>query len=741
MAENCWIAAKGEPCEDAASFAPRAQELAELLQTGEIPFARLVSLFRTECADVVVLEVDVELAQDRVHDIRPKERIAVEFLQDDARLPEVLALRRDFPCVPHRNLRDVEIPRSLCLFEDSWDEVRSRWTPGRFIAALRNWLAATACDELHADDQPLEPLMLSTGIPLILPANLEAGDESVLLDVISNRSVFVACHPEDIQNFERPPAIEYVAVTLVGEAQKHGIISHTPRTLADLHDLLSAAKIDLVEKLISRLEEWRENKELLGRKPILITVLPKLRTRGGAVEATDIFAFSIDRTVAALGNKLGLWETTDGHVGLLIPRDDPDPDAVRLECLHPVQKLSMRAAASAAGRNPDLRKAVAVGQGALGSQVVSNLIRTGFGSWTLIDYDVLLPHNLARHALLGLVWGAPKSSCMKMVLTATIQDSMVQALVCDVLNPGDQAPDISSVFNEAEIVFDFSASTAVARHLADDTSWRAPRTSFFLSPSGGHLVMLAEDTDRNVTLHGLEAQFYRLLIRTEALQKFYKKNSASLRYGGSCTDISMRIPQDRVALHAAIAAGTIQQLSDRASVSIWHLTDELTVERYCSPGAACQWFEDSDWKVGIDSHLASDLLALRSSVLPSETGGVLVGTVDTQRKKILLVDALPAPPDSEKWPTMFIRGSEGLRKEVEKIEKWTGQAVHYIGEWHSHPSGISLNMSSDDEEVLEFVTKGMRAEGLPGIILIAGDEGIRCHIKASLKASSVDAHA
>ena len=393
-------------------FVPRARELAELLQTGEIPFARLVSLSRTERADIVTLEVEVELAQDRVHDIRPKERIAVEFLQDDVRPPEVLALRRDFPYVPHLILSDVKIPRSLCLFEDSWDEVRIWWTPGRFIAALRNWLAATARDELHADDQPLEPLMLSTGIPLIVPANLEVGDGAVCLNVIRiqtsdiKKPVLVAFHPEDIQNFERPPAIEieYVAVILVGEAQKHGIISHTPRTLADLHDLLAAAQIDLVSELISWLEKWKEDKDLLERKPILITLLPKLRKAGGAVEATDIFAFAINETVANLGKNLGLWGTTDGHVGLLIPRDDPDPDAVRLECLHPVQQLSMRAAASAAGRDPDLRKAVAVGQGALGSQVVSNLIRTGFGSWTLIDYDVLLPHNLARHALLGLVW-------------------------------------------------------------------------------------------------------------------------------------------------------------------------------------------------------------------------------------------------------------------------------------------------------------------------------------------------
>ena len=736
MTEDLWIAAKGELCDDSTSFVSRARELAELLRAGEIPFARLVSLSKTEDTDIVTFEVDVELAQDRIHDIRLQERLSTEFSRDDRWTPEVFALRRCFPFVPHLNLRDTAVPRSLCLFEEPWHETQLWWTPGRFIEVLRNWLAATARDELHADDQPLEPLLLGTSIPLIVPANFGEENGPVRLDVIHvqtpemKRPVLVARHPEDIEDLGQEHVVHSVATVFVGQAQEHGIIAHTPLTLADLRDLLSAAEIDLVTELTSLLKKWRENKELLDRKPILITVLPKLRKSGGAVEATDIFAFSIDETVATLGENLGLWQMREGHACTLIPQENPTPEEVRLVCLHPVSELSMRIAARAAGRDPDLRKAVAVGQGALGSQVVSNLIRTGFGSWTLIDHDVLLPHNLTRHALLSRSLGFPKAQYMAAALTDTVQDSKVQALVCDVLNPRDKARNLAAALNEAEIVFDFSASTAVARHLADDTFSKARRISAFLSPSGRYLVMLVEDADRAFTIYELEAQFHRLLIRTKDLQEFYQENPASLRYGGSCADISMHIPQDRVALHAAITAGAVQRLTEEGFVSIWRLTDELAVEHHCSPATACQWFEGSDWKIGINSRLKTHLLDLRSSALPCETGGVLVGTVDAHRKSILLVDALPAPPDSEEWPTAFIRGSVGLRKDVEKIEKWTGQAVHYIGEWHSHPSGISLKMSSDDKQVLEFVTKHMRSEGLPGIVLIVGETEIQCHIKA-----------
>lgn len=736
MKEDSWVASKGEPCDDSTSFAPRARKLAELLRASEIPFARLVSLSKTEDADIVTLEVDVELAQDCIHDIRPQERIAAEFPRDDSQAPEVLALRRSFPLVPHLNLCDAEIPRSLCLFEDPWHEIKLWWTPAYFVEVLRNWFAVTARGELHADDQPLEPLLLGTGIPLVVPANIGESIGPIRLDMLCiqtsemKRPVLVARHPKDIQDFEREYIIESVATVFVGKEQEHGIIARTPRTLADLRDLLLTAGIDLVTELISRLDKWREDAELLARKPILITVLPKLRRSGEAVESTDIFAFSIDETVATLGEGLGLWQMTEGYAAVLVPRENPNIETVGLACLHPVFELSMRMAARVAGRDPDLCKAVAVGQGALGSQVVSNLVRTGFGAWTLIDHDVLLPHNLARHALIGWHLGFPKAQSMASVLTTTVQDLMVQPLVCDILNPGDKEVDLAEAFNAAEIVFDFSASPAVARHLADDTSSRARRISVFLSPSGRYLVMLAEDAGRAVTVYELESQFYRLLIRTEDLQELYQENPSSLRYGGSCADISMHIPQDRVALHAAIAAGAVQQLPEGALVSVWHLTDELTVERHCSQGAACRWFEGSGWKVSIDAHLVTDLITHRSQGLPSETGGVLVGTVDAHRKSILLVDALSAPPDSKKWPTAFIRGSVGLRKDVEKIEKWTGQAVHYIGEWHSHPPGISLKMSSDDKQVLEFVTKHMRSDGLPGIVLIVGETEVQCHVKA-----------
>ena len=42
---------------------------------------------------------------------------------------------------------------------------------------------------------------------------------------------------------------------------------------------------------------------------------------------------------------------------------------------------------------------MAIGAGALGSLVLTNLARSGYGRLTVVDDDVLHPHNLARHTL------------------------------------------------------------------------------------------------------------------------------------------------------------------------------------------------------------------------------------------------------------------------------------------------------------------------------------------------------
>ena len=70
---------------------------------------------------------------------------------------------------------------------------------------------------------------------------------------------------------------------------------------------------------------------------------------------------------------------------------------------------------------------------------------------------------------------------------------------------------------------------------------------------------------RKVTLDALEMQFYRALLREEALSGRVGAGGQRHRYARSCGDTSSATPQDLVALHAAIASRNSFASSGRPS--------------------------------------------------------------------------------------------------------------------------------------------------------------------------------
>ena len=179
----------------------------------------------------VVFEVEVELGQKVFNDIRQFERLVAHFLNPDNATPEVLTLRKDFPLVPHINLRISEFPRSLCLYDKSYDEIKLDWTPLSFLERIREWLALTAKGELHALDQPLEPILLSYEAEgeIILPDDFDTEDSDTFLaviprDIINKRYTFIAQKVPIDKNVEE---FQFVAHSVTSLPQKHGIIMKT----------------------------------------------------------------------------------------------------------------------------------------------------------------------------------------------------------------------------------------------------------------------------------------------------------------------------------------------------------------------------------------------------------------------------------------------------------------------------------------------------------------------------------
>lgn len=745
---------------------PKARELARALHSGALNWVRPVECRRLDAGDenvlpelagseVLVFDVEAEVPQRRVNDVRPVERVAVALWAEDNTYPETLALRGDFPQVAHTNLRTFETPRSLCLYDEPYTEIKLRWTAPAFVERIRDWLAKTATGTLHAEDQLLEPLLFSSPTRIILPSDFFSGGDLSAPERLSITRVdsgpgkfcLIAAKPDAEGKAEAQN--EFVATTVVGAPQTHGIIRKQPVNLLELHQFLESAGVDLLSVLRARLRTWRDDKSLMNATLVIILVLPKKRAEGAAAENSDVWAFLCMRILPEqgrqdltgageqdvrfaklieVGEQIGLWESHGGAMGALLSADtEKCGERVEVDLLNPTESLSRESAAqyNGLGRR-DGRRIAAVGAGALGSQVFLNHMRAAYGEWDIIDKDLMLPHNQARHGVYGPVVGHPKAEPLAFYANHTIDgEPIARPIVADVLNSGEMAGQLRESFERAEVIFDFAASVAVARHLAHGVDSHARRASLFINPRGTDLAMLVEDAGRKIPLDVLEMQYYRLLTEEEALEDHLRREEGGrIRYAHSCRDVSGTISQEHVALHAAVGSRALRLAvdSEDAAIAVWQAGEDGSVRVLRASPSPAVVEKRGDWTIRTDERLLEKARAIRSEKLPNETGGVLIGSFDTQHRIVYVVDVLPAPPDSKEQPTGFIRGFHGLTESVERIEKITAGQLTYVGEWHSHPRGHGATPSDDyDRKLFEWLRAKMAADGLPPLMLIVGD--------------------
>lgn len=719
----------------------KAQEVANALV--KLDYFDLLEIRRSseKGSEIIIFETEVEVGQKTKNDIQPLERIAVIFYQTDKILPEVLALREDFPLVPHLNLRDTDKPRSLCLFEQKPEELNLRWTPVFFLKRIREWLSRTARAELHGEDQPLEPLLIVNTINLILPVDIFQNTTSLLIIRKVERDEEIALLADWKENEQPigPKELEFTPIIINGKPQPHGLIHRLPANIKELHDFLRAASVDLITILRSKLQELLNDgkepiKKILNHRAVLIINLPKTRDTD-VIEEIDVWAFWTLSSIKEIGLEIGIWEKTNDEktrdtIGALIPCDNSKEGlGIDIQILNPVLKLSRENAAKLNGlEHGSQSNFLLVGCGALGSQVFMNLIRTGVGKWTLVDNDLLMPHNLARHALYGIQTGFPKAQSLEYMANSTIDgEQIARSIVTDILNPYRFTEELQSAYKDAQVIIDASASIPVARHLANDIDSPARRISIFLNPSGEDAVILVEDSLRELTLDFLEMQYYRHLLRNTELYGHLKQREGRIRYARSCGDISSTIPQDLVALHGAICSRKLRNAlsEESASIALWRVNIEnMDVVHYDLPTSKVKREIFGEWTLCYDEMLEKKIHESRSERLPNETGGVLIGAFDMERKKVYVMDTILSPPDSREWPTVYIRGCKGLEQQISEIHRKTAGILGYVGEWHSHPDGHSARPSKDDIRAFSWLVDVMDVEGLPALMMIAAKKNI-----------------
>ena len=146
-----------------------------------------------------------------------------------------ICIKRRFPNCPAFKFNANEFPRSLCLFEENYDDMKISWSNNELIVRIANWLSKTSMGKLHSPDQPLELLLANSTYTLILPENyFEGYSGSSLYQFIersspSGRKTFIAqqYNPKTIGKC-------YIDIPLIGKPIVHGVIRNYRITYLNL---------------------------------------------------------------------------------------------------------------------------------------------------------------------------------------------------------------------------------------------------------------------------------------------------------------------------------------------------------------------------------------------------------------------------------------------------------------------------------------------------------------------------
>ncbi|MFO0754604.1 MAG: Mov34/MPN/PAD-1 family protein [Thermodesulfovibrionales bacterium] len=348
-----------------------------------------------------------------------------------------------------------------------------------------------------------------------------------------------------------------------------------------------------------------------------------------------------------------------------------------------------------------------------------------WGEWTLIDPDTLEPHNVVRHVAKNHQIGLFKTDAVKEMAEANYAPLHypVTSIPDSAVNLGNKK--VRSAITAADFIVDASTTLEVPRTLSNgDETTRS--VSVFIAPSGNASVLLLEDSDRSLRLDILEAQYYRAALSSAWGDKHFADPGKNLWVGMGCRDVSLMMSNEIVQFHAALLARQTRLLRDRpeACIKVWSADPETgAVEAFNIEVKAATKEKIESWSVVVDEGTKKKLYEVRQQHLPKETGGVVLGYIDQKLRTIYVVDVLEAPPDSEADESGFIRGVEGLKEQLERVSRRTAGVVGYLGEWHSHPTFHSAHVSSQDEEVIQYLKETLSQDGLPAVMVIVGSAG------------------
>ena len=708
---------------------PAAAAMATLLCSGAYSGARLVACRRAsdhaDRPEMIVVDVEVALGQrPTINDVRSLEPVGIAYGRQGS-LPTVYPLRDSFPSeVPHFNLSGRGQPRSLCLFDMQPEEALRLATPLVLIERVRFWMRETAYGRLHGEEQPLDPVFFGAITQVILPQHLDQGADAYIgvrrADRFDAPIFLLPCTP----NFPGGKSTMSTILVKTGPLP-HGRLREVPVNVAELLEVYADLGIDLVPTLKSALRAWltKPDWRTLSDTACLIILQTVLERAPGKFGGEAIKAFFTTFKAVELAEQLGAFQRAGEYAALLLVQQPHDMEKLRglallpMDVCRPFDRQMAQAASGLADSSESTKRILLAGAGALGSQVAITAARMGLGSWTIVDDDYLLPHNMARHGLSHLHVGRSKAEALASEIRGLLGDEASSFHFDRVENVTPEA------LSTSEFVIDATASVPAARWMATVSTHTGRTCSVFLNPAGTDLVLLVEGENRSPRLDFVEMSYYWALASWNARDGHLSSGRLGLFPSGGCRRASLAISQADIGSLAPIAVKRLLQYSlpGHGLVEIISAT-EVT---FSCPAADFSELELGKWTVAISNDVLDGIVTDREAAEGLETGGILVGTWDRVRQRVYVVGRYAPPPDSVAGPLSFVRGAEGVYQTLEAVERLTAGNLTYIGEWHTHPVGHGSQPSSDDRTLLKWIGEVLLFSDVHALMLVAGTDGVR----------------
>lgn len=702
--------------------------------------------------EAIVLSIRIDLPTRSPYGLLEWEKIAVSYEDGDNTNLKAYSLRKNFPDLPHLNQTPKNKPKDLCLSDAQFMEYMYNNSLMGFIQRIKNWLDRAASGELHLDEQPREPFISNTAGDFVLDSytyeriinadsNIELFPTYVLKPNEFSRRFYIEA--SSIKNPDKNFVSPFTILCIKSKPTADQCINYKPENYLELYDLLlNKLSIYLSREIYFFLYNSRQLKKdnHLSRDLLLALCIPRLNSEG-LVTDPEIIVFHIKKKLYEIGLLhdclIKRYDKRRDKNFFDLKNTFKDKDKkfrkVKVDSFKVIKPFTKHLASEMAGIPEEIieKSFAVIGQGALGSQLTLNLARQGFHKWHLIDYDTLLPHNFARHGLSAGYRGIFKAVATHNEIRHILDKSDIIPFPSPIYEFSHE--DVIKVF-DTDIILDCSVSHTVFLALAYRQKPDSRTFSCYYCGKGYTSVLICEDSQRKIRLDDIDLQLKIKGLENCPMKNIYRtQDDNQIIYSTSCNETTTVMPQDLVAVHAGMISMQIKKAlnSENSHVFVNNVKAEgLGVDVETFTPSEMIVYDCNGWQFRISPAAIEEMSNFRGEKLPNETGGVLLGWINSFKQVIYIGMAIPAPPDSAERPYYFQRGKEGLYDFVQSVKQASNNDIYYVGEWHSHISEAKVQQSNDDKIAMEKIARMMLEDSLPGVLLIVGDpNNFACYVE------------